>query len=69
MKQQFKKFSDDRQSEETSEALYHQPDDPQKHSPSQRPVAHDLRIVVKESLNLGKRFITEIDMMLRKLQD
>jgi hypothetical protein len=34
-----------------------------------RPVCHDLRFVVKESLNLGFRFIDEFDRMLKKFQE
>lgn len=69
MKQQYKKFSDDRHNEDEEEKLYQQPEDPQKLPPSQKPASQDMRFVVKESFNLGQRFITELDMMLRKLQE
>jgi hypothetical protein len=36
---------------------------------SSRPVCHDLRFVVKESFNLGVRFIDEFDRMLQKFKD
>jgi hypothetical protein len=35
----------------------------------QPPAFHDLRFVVRESVNLGFRFINEIEKMLRKLED
>jgi hypothetical protein len=34
-----------------------------------RPVCHDLRFVVKESLNLGFRFFDEMDKMLQKFKE
>lgn len=34
-----------------------------------RPVCHDLRFVVKESLNLGFRFFDEVDRMLQKFRE
>jgi hypothetical protein len=34
-----------------------------------RPVCHDLRFVVKESLNLGFRFFDEVDRMLQKFKE
>lgn len=35
----------------------------------QVPVARDLRFVVKESINLGLRMVTEIERMLNKIKD
>jgi hypothetical protein len=34
-----------------------------------RPVCHELRFVVKESLNLGFRFFDEVDRMLQKFRE
>jgi hypothetical protein len=64
MKEYSKKFSadpDDQQPVERQGDLY--PAQPQP------PAFHDLRFVVKESVNLGFRFITEIEKMLKKLED
>ncbi|NTU53302.1 MAG: hypothetical protein HGA97_06310 [Chlorobiaceae bacterium] len=36
---------------------------------SNRPVCHDLHFVVKESLNLGVRFIDEFDRMMKKFRE
>jgi len=35
----------------------------------QNPAAQDMRFVVKESLNLGFRFLNEFETMLKKMQD
>jgi len=64
MKEYLKKFSADQDSEQADGQRYEQ-----CRGQEQRPVAHDLRFVVKESLNLGARFISEIERMLKKLED
>lgn len=64
MKELSKKFSADEEEQSN----------PQERSVAQpagdgRPVFHDLRFVVKESLNLGFRFFDEMERVLRKLQE
>ncbi len=64
MKEYLKKFSaepeDDRTEDRQNDRNPSQP---------QPPAFHDLRFVVRESVNLGFRFITEIEKMLKKLED
>ncbi|NTU57805.1 MAG: hypothetical protein HGB00_02635 [Chlorobiaceae bacterium] len=64
MKELARKFSEDPDNRQIS-------DEKQLNNQAQQqgPAWHDLRFVVKESVNLGMRFITEIDTMLKKLQD
>ncbi len=64
MKELARKFSEEKDNRQN-------PDEPQLKPPPQQqgPAWHDLRFVVRESVNLGARFISEIDMMLKKLQD
>ncbi|NTU92777.1 MAG: hypothetical protein HGB29_03460 [Chlorobiaceae bacterium] len=64
MKEYCQKFSIE-QDGEPSESRRNEPDP----ALPQRPVAQDLRFVVKESLNLGLRFITEIEQMLKKITE
>jgi hypothetical protein len=64
MKELARKFSEDQNDRQIS-------DEQQIKPPAQQqgPAWHDLRFVVKESFNLGVRFINEIDTMLKKLQE
>lgn len=64
MKEYSKKFSADQEGEEPQQ-------DRNNRDPAllQRPVAQDLRFVVKESVNLGARMLSEIERMLKKLQE
>jgi hypothetical protein len=64
MKELARKFSEDQDDRQISNEQRLKPPALQK-----GPAWHDLRFVVKESVNLGMRFISEIDIMLKKLQD
>ncbi|NTW51719.1 MAG: hypothetical protein HGB22_03945 [Chlorobiaceae bacterium] len=64
MKELARKFSEDENDRRN-------PDEQKQRPPTEQqgPAWHDLRFVVKESYNLGVRFISEIDMMLKKIQE
>jgi hypothetical protein len=64
MKELARKFSEEKDNRQN-------PNEQQQKPPAQQqgPAWHDLRFVVKESYNLGVRFINEIDTLLKKLQD
>ncbi|NTV01676.1 MAG: hypothetical protein HGB04_02690 [Chlorobiaceae bacterium] len=64
MKEYCKKFSaenDDSQAESRK--------DERNQAQQEPPVFHDLRFVVKESVNLGFRVVDEIGKMLKKLDE
>ena len=63
MKEYCKKFSVDDHEGQSDKSEKER--EPQKQGP---PVFHDLRFVVKESVNLGFRFVGEIEKMLKKLE-
>jgi hypothetical protein len=64
MKEYLKKFSaDDNESQADGREKEM---DPSQQGP---PVFHDLRFVVKESVNLGFRFVDELGKMLKKLEE
>jgi hypothetical protein len=64
MKELSRKFSaDENETPDSSGRLIRQPER------YNRPAFQDLRFVVKESLNLGFRFIGEFDRMLQKFKD
>lgn len=64
MKEYCKKFS-----EEPDDSQEKNLQDERERAIHQRPANEDLRFVVRESFNLGLRFITELEKMLRKLDD
>jgi hypothetical protein len=64
MKEYSKKFSADFEGEAPQQAG--NGSDPAQR---QQPVARELRFVVKESVNLGFRMLSEIEKMLRKIQE
>ncbi len=64
MKEYLKKFSADK---DEGEPETHRID--RIPPPPEQPAFHDLRFVVKESLNLGLRVFGEIERMLKKLED
>jgi hypothetical protein len=64
MKELCRKFSaDENESPNPADRSFRQPER------YDRPVCHDLRFVMKESLNLGFRFIDEFDRMLKKFKE
>ncbi len=64
MKEYSKKFSADLEAEEPQQTG--NGSDP---AMQQQPVAQDLRFVVKESVNLGFRMLSEIEKMLNKIRE
>ncbi|NTW46895.1 MAG: hypothetical protein HGB16_02005 [Chlorobaculum sp.] len=64
MKEVSRKFSSDEP--ETSNEPGRSIPQPERNG---RPVCHDLRFVVKESLNLGFRFFDEMDKMIQKFRE
>jgi hypothetical protein len=65
MKEYCKKFSVENENDHRPEERRNLPDP----GLQQRPEFRDLRFVVKESVNLGFRFVSEIERMLKKLEE